>query len=140
MLEEIQMGLRAIYRKLANKYGVSVEEVKRDMQSAIDEIYKDPMNTKRIKKLQDNILCKQEIPTVEEFVNCIAEKVKREESNLRKNMYIETRTDFVNDNLEKQEIGKNCFKCSIFTLYPLLVIHYYKKGSNIGYLSVLFAF
>ena len=31
------MRMRDIYRKLANKYGVSVEDVKRDMQTAIKD-------------------------------------------------------------------------------------------------------
>ena len=31
------MGMRKIYRKIARQNGVTVEEVKRDMQSAINE-------------------------------------------------------------------------------------------------------
>lgn len=77
------MRMRDIYRKLANKYGVSVEDVKRDMQTAINETYKNPFNTKGIEKYQDIIHCREEIPTVEEFINGISEKIKMEEGNLR---------------------------------------------------------
>ena len=63
------MRMRDIYRKLANKYGVSVEDVKRDMQTAINETYKSPLNTKGIEKYQDIIHCREEIPTVEKFIN-----------------------------------------------------------------------
>ena len=84
------MRMRDIYRKLANKYGVSVEDVKRDMQTAINETYKSPLNTKGIEKYQDIIHCREEIPTVEKFINSISEKVKMEDGNLRKknNEYI----------------------------------------------------
>lgn len=77
------MRMRVIYRKLANKYGVSVEDVKRDMQTAINETYKNPFNTKGIEKYQDIIHCREEIPTVEEFINGISENVKMEDGNLR---------------------------------------------------------
>ena len=46
------MGMRDVYRKVAEKHGVSIEEVKRDMQLAIDETYKNPKNSELIKKLR----------------------------------------------------------------------------------------
>lgn len=33
------MNMRKIYRKVAKEYGVSVEEVKREMQAAITDAY-----------------------------------------------------------------------------------------------------
>ena len=77
------MKMRVIYRKLANKYGVSVEDEKRDMQTAINETYKNPFNTKGFEKYQDIIHCREEIPAVEEFINGISENVKMEDGNLR---------------------------------------------------------
>ena len=68
------MRMRDIYRKIANKYGVSVEDVKRDMQTVIHETYENPFNMKGIEKYQDIIHCREEIPTVEEFINSISEK------------------------------------------------------------------
>lgn len=59
-----------IYKKIAKKYGVSVEEVKRDMQACIDEAYKNP--TDYAKQIKGN----GEKPSVEEFIDSIARKVK----------------------------------------------------------------
>ena len=38
---------------------------------------------KGIEKYQDIIHCREEIPTVEKFINSISEKVKMEDGNLR---------------------------------------------------------
>lgn len=38
------MNMRKIYRKVAKEYGVSVEEVKREMQAAITDAYTNPLN------------------------------------------------------------------------------------------------
>ena len=38
------MNMRKIYRKIAKKNGVSVQEVRREMQAAITEAYTDPLN------------------------------------------------------------------------------------------------
>lgn len=43
------MNMRKIYRKVAKEYGVSVEEVKREMQAAITDAYTNPLNNNEIK-------------------------------------------------------------------------------------------
>ena len=53
------------------------------MQTVIIETYENPFNTKGIEKYQDIIHCREEIPTVEEFINSISEKVKMEDGNLK---------------------------------------------------------
>lgn len=53
------------------------------MQTAINETYKNPLNTNGKEKFQNTIHCKEELPTVKEFVNCISDKIKMEERNLR---------------------------------------------------------
>jgi len=73
------MGMRDVYRKVAEKHGVSIEEVKRDMQLAIDETYKNPKNSELIKKIKDQIQCEEEKPTVEEFVLYIANMVRNDQ-------------------------------------------------------------
>ena len=73
------MGMRDVYRKFAEKHGVSIEEVKRDMQLAIDETYKNPKNSELIKKIKDQIQCEEEKPTVEEFVLYIANMVRNDQ-------------------------------------------------------------
>lgn len=44
------------------------------MQTVTIETYENPFNTKGIEKYQDIIHCREEIPTVEEFINSISEK------------------------------------------------------------------
>lgn len=70
------MGMRKIYRKIARQNGVTVEEVKQDMQSAINEAYSDPKNNDVIRAYQDRVPRKGEVPTVEEFIRYAAKKVK----------------------------------------------------------------
>lgn len=61
---------RKFYRQLAKKHGVSVKEVKRDMQIAIDEAYKNPNNHAL------NVRFKGEKPTIDEFINYVAQNLK----------------------------------------------------------------
>ena len=56
-----------IYKKVAKMYGVSVDDVKRDMQVAIDQTYSNP-------NLQPKAPFKTEAPSIDEF---IAQAVKR---------------------------------------------------------------
>ena len=72
--EEIKM--REIYRKIAKKYGVSMKEVKRDMQEALIIAYKDSpeiRNQAQVPKAGD-------IPTPEEFIRYAVEKIEKEKS------------------------------------------------------------
>lgn len=72
------MGMRAVYRKIAKKYGVSVDEVKSEMQAAINEAYKNTPNDGITGAWQARVPRKDEIPTTEEFINyAIAEARKR---------------------------------------------------------------
>ena len=63
---------RKIYREIARKHGVSVTEVKRDMQEAIDEAYKNPTFHAWC------VYSKDEKPTIDEFVEHLARRVKTE--------------------------------------------------------------
>ena len=61
---------RRNYRKIAKKYGVSVSEVKKDMQEAIDAAYKNPtMHANCVPR-------KGDIPTIDEFISYTAHRVK----------------------------------------------------------------
>lgn len=53
-----------------------MEEVKREMQSVIDETYNNSKNTDITKAYQDIMPRKGEIPTVEEFICYMAVKAK----------------------------------------------------------------
>ena len=53
---------RDLYRRIAKKNGVSVEEVKREMQAAIDVAYESPnYYARRVER-------KNEKPTTDEFI------------------------------------------------------------------------
>lgn len=70
------MSMRNVYRKVARKYGITVEEVKREMQSAIDETYNNPNHNDVTKAYQDRVSRKGEKPTVDEFIRYVADKAK----------------------------------------------------------------
>ena len=59
---------RKIYKKIAKNHGVSVAEIKRDMQSAIDDTYKNPTFQARC------VDCAGEKPEIEEFIDHIARR------------------------------------------------------------------
>ena len=66
------MNMRKIYKSIAKRHGVSMAEVRRDMQAAIDEAYKIP---------NDHALCVQregDKPTPEELIAYVAQKVRTE--------------------------------------------------------------
>ena len=70
------MNMRKIYRKVAKEYGVSVEEVKREMQAAITDAYTNPLNNNEITKAyQSRVPCTGEIPTPEELIRHLSEPV-----------------------------------------------------------------
>jgi len=65
---------RKIYKEIARKHGVSIGEVRRDIQAAIDEAYKTPSFYARC------VYREGEKPTPEEFITHIARRVKAGES------------------------------------------------------------
>ena len=72
------MNMRKIYRKVAKEYGVSVEEVKREMQAAITDAYTNPLNNNEITKAyQSRVPCKGEIATPEELIRHLSEQAKQ---------------------------------------------------------------
>ncbi|WP_242996560.1 sporulation initiation factor Spo0A C-terminal domain-containing protein [Lacrimispora amygdalina] len=69
--------MRKIYRKIAKKNGVSVAEVKRDMQEAINAAYQNPPQDGGVDAAyQQRIPCKRAIPTPDEFIRYAANKIK----------------------------------------------------------------
>lgn len=58
-----------IYKKIAKKHGVSIKEIKHEMQAAIDEAYKNP------NVHAQSIHSKGEIPTLDEVVDYIVQRV-----------------------------------------------------------------
>lgn len=70
------MSMRNIYRKIAKEHGVTVEEVKREMQKAIDSAYKKNDKLDSEKMTQAGVPHKGDVPTTEELINAIANKIK----------------------------------------------------------------
>jgi len=61
---------RSDYRKIAKKHGISIQEVKRDMQEAVDAAYINPTFHARC------VYSKSEKPTVDEFIDYVARRVQ----------------------------------------------------------------
>lgn len=71
------MGMRKIYRKIARENGVSAKQVKADMQAAITAAYKNPPKDGGVTAAyQRQVPRRGEIPTPEELVRYMAEKVR----------------------------------------------------------------
>lgn len=71
------MANRSTYRKLAKKHGVTVKELKGDMQEALNYAYETPTN-EITKAYQNRVPRKGETPTVNEFVNYAVKKAKKQ--------------------------------------------------------------
>ena len=65
-----------IYKQIARKYGVTVDEVKSDMQAAVDMTYVNPNFYARC------VYYKGENPTTEEFVSHIVRRELAGENNV----------------------------------------------------------
>lgn len=68
---------RKIYRKLAKKHGVTAEEIRRDMQSALNTAYENPSRTAETVRAQNAVLRGDEVPTPEEFIRHAVREVHR---------------------------------------------------------------
>ena len=69
-------SMRSIYRKIAKAHGVSVKEVREEMQGALNAAYQnngDPVITAN----QQRIPKKGEIPTVEEFLRYASGEIRK---------------------------------------------------------------
>lgn len=73
------MNMKKIYKKVAKQYGVSVEEVEREMQAAITEAYTDPRRNDGVTQVyQDNVPRQGEIPTPEEVIRYLMSMAKED--------------------------------------------------------------
>ncbi|MGD9568660.1 MAG: sporulation initiation factor Spo0A C-terminal domain-containing protein [Sedimentibacter sp.] len=71
------MSMRKIYRKVARKHGVSVKEVKDEMQKALDYAYINTPDDGVTEAYQKQVPSKGEIPTPDEFIKYAANKIKK---------------------------------------------------------------
>ncbi|MFA6729993.1 MAG: sporulation initiation factor Spo0A C-terminal domain-containing protein [Candidatus Izemoplasmatales bacterium] len=63
------MNMKKIYKQISKKHGVSVSDVKRDMQAAINAAYANPTF------YADCVVREKEIPTPAEFVRHLSNRV-----------------------------------------------------------------
>jgi len=64
---------RKDYKQIAKKHGVTVDDVKREMQEAINAAYINPtFNAKCVP-------CVGDVPTVDEFIEYVANRIRLEE-------------------------------------------------------------
>lgn len=68
---------RTIYRKLAKKHGVTTEEIRRDMQSALNAASENPSRTYETIRAQGAVLRGGSVPTPEEFLRHAVREVRR---------------------------------------------------------------
>ena len=73
------MSMRSIYRKIAKEHGVTVAEVKRDMQAAITHTYTHTPDDGVIIAYQNRVPRKGEIPTPEELIKYATQEAKQRE-------------------------------------------------------------
>ncbi len=72
------MSMRNIYRKIAKEHGVTVAEVKRDMQATINHAYLKSDKTADETLVQSKVPRRGAVPTAEEFIRYASQKIKIE--------------------------------------------------------------
>jgi len=71
---------RRIYKRIAKKQGVSVGDVRQEIQNAIDFAYTDPNSSIINIKAQNAVPRKNGIPTPDELICHIANEVNRRQT------------------------------------------------------------
>lgn len=71
------MSMRKVYRKVARKHGVSVKEVKEEMQKALEYAYTNTPDDGVTGAYQKQVPSKEQIPTPDEFIRYAANKIKK---------------------------------------------------------------
>ena len=70
------MNLDEIYSKIAKEHGITVAEIKKEIQVAIDCAYNDPEKTMQEQIVQARIPHSGETPTVEELIAHVIRQIK----------------------------------------------------------------
>lgn len=72
------MNMRKIYRQVARKHGVSISEVKKEMQHVLNVTFSTPVNDGVTELYRSKIPRKADVPTPQEFLTyCISETGRR---------------------------------------------------------------
>ncbi len=71
------MNMDDIYSKIAKEHGITVEEVKKEMQAAVDCAYNNPEKTMQERMIQARISHNGGTPTAEELIAYVIRQVKQ---------------------------------------------------------------
>lgn len=72
------MKMKKVLREVARANGVSVKEVRKEIQKAVDEAWKNPPNDGGVTaSYQQRVPCRGEIPTPEELIHYMAGEIRR---------------------------------------------------------------
>lgn len=72
------MKMKKVLREVARANGVSVKEVRKEIQKAVDEAWKTPPNDGGVTAAyQQRVPCRGEIPTPEELIRYMAGEIRR---------------------------------------------------------------
>ena len=69
--------MRKILREIARANGVSVKEVREEIQKAIDEAWKNSSNDDVTAAYQRKIPCKGKVPTPEELIRYAVQEIRK---------------------------------------------------------------
>lgn len=70
------MDMKNIYRRIAEKYGVSLWEVERDMQNAIAHAYLKEDKPDAEKAVPESFSGRGKVPTADEFIRALSHKIR----------------------------------------------------------------
>lgn len=70
------MSNRSIYRKIAKQHGVSVAEVKSEMQAAVDAAWNNPNKTPEQAALQKKFAPDGSAPSADDFIRAVSSDLK----------------------------------------------------------------
>lgn len=74
------MGMSRVYKKVARANGVTVKEVKREIQTVINSAWTDPINNNEITRAyQSRVPSKGKIPTPNELIRFAVSELRKEE-------------------------------------------------------------
>ena len=71
------MSMRSIYRKIAKQNGVSVKEVKEEMQKALDDAWDNPDKSVDVRFNQMKMSPDGKKPSVDEFIRYCSSEIKQ---------------------------------------------------------------
>lgn len=75
------MDMEELYRRIALKNGVSAEEVRKEIQKAIDEAWKNPPEDGGATRAYQSLVpCRGSIPTPEELIRYAAREIYKNSS------------------------------------------------------------